>query len=140
MSTTLAQHGEVNVLTVEGELVAETVGQFQRLVEQCRKRDRRDFVVDLHATRTLDSAGLEALTALQQECEERLGLLKLCGLNATVRKILEMTRLEHRFDCCPELAGALTAIGSGAWFDAGSGLSSPPELSRTGTNVWQRRR
>lgn len=114
MSTTLSQQGEVNVLTVDGELVAQTVGQFRRLVEQCRERDGRDFIVDLQAARTADSVGLEALTALQRECEERLGLLKLCGVNQTVRKILEMTRLDHRFDCCPDLAAALAALGAGA--------------------------
>lgn len=114
MGTKLAQKGEVNVLAVEGELVAETVGEFRRLVEQCRQRDGRDFVVDLHAARTVDSAGLEALTALQRECEERLGLLRFCGVNQTIGKILEMTRLDRRFDCCRNLPAALAAMRSGA--------------------------
>jgi len=114
MSTTLTQDGEVNVLTIDGELVVETVPEFRKLVDQCRSRDRRDFVVDFSATRAVDSAGLEVLTALQRDCEERLGLLKFCGVGPTVGKILEMTRLDHRFDCCAELSDALAAIGTGA--------------------------
>lgn len=114
MGTRLAQKGEVNVLSVEGELVAETVGEFRRLVEQCRRRDGRDFVVDMQAARTVDSTGLEALTALQRECEEHLGLLSFCGMNETIRKVLEMTRLDHRFDCYRNLPAALAAMRSGA--------------------------
>jgi len=110
MPTTLTQHDDVSVLSVDGELMTPTVGQFRRLVEQCRQRDTRDFVVDLSRARGLDSAGLEALTALQRECEEQLGLLKLCGLSETLRKIMEMTRLDRRFDCQPTLADALAAM------------------------------
>ena len=110
MSTTLTQEGQVNVLTVDGELIAETVSEFQRHVEQCHKRDVRDFVVDLALATTIDSAGLEALTALARECEERLGILKLSGADPTIRKILEMTRLDRRFDLSPDLDRALADI------------------------------
>ena len=111
MGTTLRQHGEVNVLGVDGELVSATVGEFSRLVEQCRKRDGRDFVVNLQHATAVDSAGLEALTALQRDCDERLGLLKLCGLNDRLRKILEMIRLERVFDCQPDVKTALATLG-----------------------------
>ena len=110
MRTTLRQHGEVNVLTVDGALVLETVGAFNSLIEQCRRRDGRDFVVDLQAATTVDSAGLEALTALQRNCDERLGLLKLCGLNDTMTKILQLTRLDRDFDCRQDLGAALAAL------------------------------
>jgi len=110
MGTTLSQKGTTNVLIVDGELVAETVGEFSRLVGQCRQRDGRDFIVDLGTTRTVDSAGLEALTALQRECDEQLGLLKLCGVDETVKKILEMTRLDRRFDCQPDVETAAMSM------------------------------
>ncbi|MCP4247795.1 MAG: STAS domain-containing protein [bacterium] len=110
MSTKLTQRGSVSVLAVDGELVAETVGEFNRLVEQCRQRDGRDYVVDLAEARGIDSAGLEALTALQAECQERLGMLKLAGVDETIAKILEMTRLDRRFDCCVAIDDALAEI------------------------------
>ena len=98
------------MLTVDGALVSETVGAFSRLVERCRQRDGRDFVVDLQAATALDSAGLEVLTALQRDCDERLGLLKLCSLNETLKKILEITRLDRTFDCCRNVQAALAAL------------------------------
>ena len=110
MGTTLETHGEANVLTVDGELVAATVGEFRRLVEQCRKRDGRDFVIDLEHATAVDSAGLEALTALKRECDECLGLVKLCGLDDTLRKILEMTRLDRSFDVRADVKQALAVL------------------------------
>ena len=80
------------------------------MVEQCRKRDGRDFVVNLQHATAMDSVGLETLTALQRDCDERLGLLKLCGLSETLQKILEMTRLERVFDCQPDVKSALAAL------------------------------
>ncbi len=54
-------------------------------------------MVDLTDAPSCDSAGLESLTWFQRECEDRLGLLKLCGLSPTFNKILEITRLGDRF-------------------------------------------
>ena len=59
----------------------------------------------------MDSTGLETLTALQRECEEQLGLLKLANVGETIKKILDLTRLNRRFECFPSLTEALKAIG-----------------------------
>jgi anti-anti-sigma regulatory factor len=58
----------------------------------------------------LDSRGLEALTALQRACRDNLGLLKLCGVDATIGKILEMTRLNRTLECCRDLDAAMASI------------------------------
>ncbi|GMU24927.1 MAG: hypothetical protein AMXMBFR13_49980 [Phycisphaerae bacterium] len=95
MRITTDTQGDVTVLTVSGELNHDSAGKFG---EACRAelgQGRRDFAVDLSAVTTIDSAGLEALTALQRECEEQLGMVRLCGARDNVRKILEMTRLDR---------------------------------------------
>ena len=82
---------------MEGDLAGSNAAELRAVAEECLKDDRRDFMIDLSDAMTCDSVGLEALTWLQRECEDRLGLVKLCGLNELITKILELTRLRSRF-------------------------------------------
>jgi anti-anti-sigma factor len=45
----------------------------------------------------IDSRGLESLTSLHRQCDEELGLMRICGVDETTRKIMEMTRLDQEF-------------------------------------------
>ena len=98
MSVVAAAEGTVCVLTIDGELSRFNVNEFRKLVEQALAGDGRDFVVDFAEATGIDSAGLEALTWLKWECDERLGMIKLCSLSAALRKILEVTRLDRKFE------------------------------------------
>jgi anti-anti-sigma factor len=92
------KNGNVCVLKVEGALSDAAVKQFRKGVEQAFATDGRDFVVDFADATGIDSAGLEALTWLKRECDERLGLMRLCNLPETTRKILELTRLDRQLE------------------------------------------
>ena len=54
--------------------------------------------VVIHETLAVRGGLLEALTWLQRECEDQLGLVKLCSVSEVFKKILEITRLNHRFE------------------------------------------
>ncbi|MCK4659093.1 MAG: STAS domain-containing protein [Phycisphaerae bacterium] len=97
MSITADENNNVCVLTIDGELIDATVQKFRELAEQALAEDRRDFIVDFGEATRIDSAGLEALTWLKRECDERLGLMKVCNLPEMMKKILEITRLQHHF-------------------------------------------
>ncbi|MCP4591179.1 MAG: STAS domain-containing protein [bacterium] len=98
MSITIREEGGVSILAIVGELTESAAVEMRALVARAFEADGRDFVVDLAETTRIDSAGLEALTWLKRECDERLGLIKLCNLTDALKKILEMTRLEHQFE------------------------------------------
>jgi anti-anti-sigma factor len=98
VSIALNKEGNVCVLVVEGDLVGANVQHFRDLVQQACAADSRDFVVSFDEAATIDSEGLEALTWLKRECDERLGMVKLCHLSDRLVKILEMTRLNRQFD------------------------------------------
>ena len=51
----------------------------------------------------IDSEGLEALLDVQDKCEDEYGNVKLCGLDETAQKILEITRLDRRFEVFGDL-------------------------------------
>lgn len=98
MSVTATQEGSVCLLTVDGELIGANARQFIDLVQQTFAADGRDFVVDFAHTTTIDSEGLEALTWLRRECDDQLGMVKLCCLSDLLGRILTITRLNRRFE------------------------------------------
>lgn len=98
MSVTEERTGDITVLHVEGDLAGPNAESMRELAAQSLRDGRRDFIIDLTNANTCDSAGLEALTWLQRQCEDQLGLVKLAGVGDTMRKILQITRLSHRFE------------------------------------------
>ena len=114
MGTTASQRDSVCVLTIDGELTYANVAEFRNLVESAPggfAEDGRDFVVGFVEATAIDSAGLEALTRLKRDCDERLGLVKLCNLPDTMKKILEMTRLDRMFEQYEFTEEALGSFG-----------------------------
>ena len=114
MGTTATQRDSVCVLTIDGELTCANVAEFRDLAAFAPggfAEDGRDFVVDFAEATGIDSAGLEALTWLKRECDERLGLMKLCNLSDTMKKILEMTRLDRLFERYEFVEEALQSFG-----------------------------
>ncbi len=102
------EYGNVCVASVEGDLVGENAAMLRKSVdEQIEARHVADFIVDLEKCSFIDSEGLEALLWLKRRCEELFGQIKLVCLDENCRKILEITRLECRFECQQDLAGAL---------------------------------
>jgi anti-anti-sigma factor len=55
----------------------------------------------------IDSLGLEALLWIKRKTDELFGQVKLINVDDNVRKILEITRLEPRFESQRDLATAL---------------------------------
>ncbi len=96
MNVTVTQLGGVQIVHLEGALSANSVREFDRVVDDLLAQDKREFVVEVESVSEVDSAGLEALTRLQARCEERLGNVKLAGANPTMKTIMEITRLSRR--------------------------------------------
>lgn len=97
MKITEERRDELTVLRVAGELTLDTAEEFDRCVEEALAERRRDFIVDLTRMTRIDSHGLESLTSLHRQCEDELGIMRVCGAGETIRKIFELTRLDHQF-------------------------------------------
>lgn len=63
------------------------------------------LVVDLSATRAVDSAGLGALMLVQRRAAERRQAVILRSLNDELRCLLALTRLDDLFEFQPTRAG-----------------------------------
>jgi len=116
---TSVQH-DITVMAVSGELNVDGVAKLHDAVAEALQTGQRDFVIDLKELTGIDSAGLEAFTALQRQCDEQLGMVKFCGADATVMKIFEMTRLDKVFALHRDVEDALASFEAGAALAEGS--------------------
>lgn len=101
----------VSVIGLQGDFTGDETADAQKVVQAAiSQRKIVDFVLDFQACQFIDSAGLEALIWIKRRCEEMFGRVKLINLDENVRKILEVTRLEPRFESCRDLATALKTM------------------------------
>ena len=103
MNISITKYNDVAVLTLKGDLTSEAIEAFTVGAERCLAEGFKNLVVDFSTVTAIDSEGLEALLDLQDKCEDEHGSVKLCGLDETVEKILEMTRLDRRFESFRDL-------------------------------------
>lgn len=110
MNIRCEDYDHVSVLAVTGELTADTSDMLRQQIEQRLEKKVRFFVVDLEYTTFLDSKGLETLLWIQEQCDERLGQVRLCKPDETCQKILQITRLDGRFDVFSDVAEAVKTM------------------------------
>jgi anti-sigma B factor antagonist len=111
MAIKCEEYSQVCVMSVDGDFAAEQIAparkSFEDLVD---KRQIVDFVIDFEKCGFVDSDGLDTLLWMKRKSEDLFGQFKLTNLDENMRKILEMTRLEHRFECHPDLESALKTM------------------------------
>lgn len=110
MNVRYEDYEHVSVVALTGELVADNCDTLRKQVEQRLERKVRFFVLDLEQTTFVDSKGLETLIWLQDQCDERLGQVRLCRPDETCRKILQITRLDTRFDVFDDVTEAVKTM------------------------------
>ena len=104
-------YGNVCVIALNGDFAGDATAEVKAQAEQrIEQRRLADFVIDFEKVDFIDSEGLETLLWLKRRCEDLFGQIKLINLDDNCRKILEITRLEHRFECHADLAGALKTM------------------------------
>ncbi len=102
------EYNQVCVVTVEGDLSGDNCVSMRKLVEdRIDSKHIVEFVMDMEKCGFIDSEGLETLLWAKKRTEDLYGQIKVVGLDDNCRKILELTRLEHRFECQKDLAAAL---------------------------------
>ena len=112
MSIKCEEYDHACVIALTGDFVGvDTEQVFKAVDERLASRRAVNFVIDFERSAFIGSEGLEALLAVRRRCEERRGQVRLAGLDENCRKILQITRLDSRFECHPDLAAALRVGG-----------------------------
>ncbi len=98
MKLSYEDYEAISVLTISGELTAEHADTFRRATQERFGGGARDLVLDMQYLTFVDSSGLELLLWLSEKTSQHDGQIRLVNPDVTVRKILEITRLDRRFD------------------------------------------
>lgn len=110
MKLSYEDHDKTSVLTMSGEFTVDQADSFRRSCHDRFTGGVRDVVVDLENLRLVDSAGLESLLWLRDETTTHGGQLRLVRPDSTIRKILEATRLERRFEIHESIESAARSL------------------------------
>lgn len=105
------EYDRVCVLTIDGDLSGENARAAASILEEKSEHQRIvEFVIDLSKCGFIDSEGLEILLSMKRRCEDMFGQIKLAHLDDNCRTILQITRLEHRFELHRDLTSALKTM------------------------------
>ena len=110
MNIRCEDYDHVSVIGVSGELTADATDALRSQVTERLEKKVQFFVVDLQQTTFIDSKGLETLIWIQERCDEQLGQVRLCNPDDTCRKILQVTRLDTRFDVFADVTEAVKTM------------------------------
>src|SRR5437660_1788983 len=86
-----------NVLPLEGEIDLHISPEVAESLRAMAAKKPKRIVVDLTRVTYLDSSGLAVLIRAMQDVQMYGGKLSLCGINADLRSIFEMARLDQVF-------------------------------------------
>jgi anti-anti-sigma factor len=104
------QIGRVWVVTARGRLDGATSSQFAQRIEALVSGNEPRLLVDFSGVDFVSSAGLRVVLALTKKVKALKGALALCGVQAPVREVLDITGFAGMIDIHPERSSALTAL------------------------------
>jgi anti-anti-sigma factor len=111
MSVKCEEYSGTCVMEIMGDFLAESAGIARKSMDDFIGQGRVvDFIIDFQKSTFIDSDGLESLLWMKRRCEEHFGRIKLVNLDDNCRKILEITRLDHHFECQADLPTALKTM------------------------------
>lgn len=106
---------EVAVVAVRGELDLSTAADLEPPLEEAIGSGDGLLLIDLSACEFIDSTGIALIVRAWQRFDrgasgEGSGRMGICGSNAQVRRVLEITGLEHSIPMYDDRDEALAAL------------------------------
>jgi anti-sigma B factor antagonist len=97
-----------SVVSVAGDIDWKNSGELHAAINQALTRDRLSrLVVDLNGVSRIDSSGIGTLLDGLREARHKNVRFVLCGLENSLRRVLERTRLSTLFEIRPTRQAAL---------------------------------
>ena len=95
-----------------GSLDRGTGATFALFLEQLLLAGYRKFILDFSEVPFVDSLGLATLLRLSRRARDEGGNLCLARLNASVRRVTELTRIHQHLDVCDSVMEAQRELAS----------------------------
>ena len=74
------------------------------------KEGHKNIILDLSATRYIDSSGLSAILVGNRMCNESNGSFVICGLQENVNKLITISQLDNIIKITPTLNEAIDLV------------------------------
>ena len=103
--------GAIAVLELSGQFDAYTAPAVSQWITASLPATAQ-AVVNLRGVTFVDSTALATLVQGMKHCRQRAGDLRLCALQAPVRSVFELTRLDRAFVILPDEATALRSFNA----------------------------
>ena len=129
MTTETLVQPPVRLIRVSGALCGADMAALRQAVAEWLAAGERDFLADLDAVPSLDTAALGQLLALFRDVRQTGGRFKLVALQASVARLFEATRLRCVFEIFNDEAVALESFHSDLGL-APPRRAAPPSPSR----------
>ena len=101
----------VTIISMKGDFVVTPAPcALQEHVKAALERGERRIVLNLAELQRMDSTCLGELVASYTTCARIGGVLKLAAPNASVRRLLELTRLDRIFEAFDTEAEAIASL------------------------------
>jgi anti-anti-sigma factor len=110
MEITEQTKGAVKVLRPRGPLVQTDADDFKRRATETARSAMGRLVIDASGIPYVDSRGLEVLAELSDELAAGGQTLRLCGVNETLREVLDLTDLSALFEHHEDANSAVRAF------------------------------
>jgi anti-anti-sigma factor len=94
ISTSLAEN-DIVLIEIEGEVDAYTARTLDKTLQGLLAQGHNRLVLDASHMHYISSAGLRVILFVQKAACERGGQMRVCGLNAQMRRIFEMAGLDE---------------------------------------------
>lgn len=107
MNIAESRHGGNLVLAPAGRIDSATSAAFDRALSAAIERGDRFLVMDLTQLDYISSTGLSAFLSAAKKIRAGGGRMALCGLNARIKLVFEMSGFLRLFPVFPDLRSAL---------------------------------
>jgi anti-anti-sigma factor len=104
------RQGAVTVVRPEGALIETDVPLVRSRLDEVRRTTLGRFVLDCTALPYVDSRGLEALVDLTESMAQVGQSLRICGVNETLREVLEINDLSRLFEQYDDVNSAVRSF------------------------------
>lgn len=104
------RHGAVSVIKPDGALTEADAPLFCSRMREAIEDSMGRLVLDASEIAYVDSAGIEALLEIGEKLGETGRVLKLTGVNETLREVFDLTQITGAFECFEDVNSAVRSF------------------------------
>ena len=106
------KEGKITIFQVRDDLTSERVKSFLKRVDEIISNGNRYVVLDLSHVEEASMLALVAISSLSNQCRQAGGILKVAGLQPTVRRAFRKTNLINTVEVYDEVLDAIRSFKS----------------------------